>query len=115
LYPASLQVSIARREGLAKTNANGFPASRHPTHLAFRSPSAVKARSVVDVCRPEALQSVSPCRISHKVPRLMSSLYPGFNSPKGSGDQLNEKLGCGRLPSRFLKNAERAAVVYYDA
>jgi hypothetical protein len=45
----------------------------------------------------------------------MSSLYPGFNSPKGGGDQLNEKLGCGGLTSRFLKNAERAAVVYYDA
>src|SRR3981081_2692132 len=83
LYPASLQVSIARREGLAKISAKGFPASMHPTALACRSPSSVSGRSVLDVCRPEALQSVSPWRISHKVPRLISSLYPGLPSPKG--------------------------------
>src|SRR3954470_23099287 len=60
--PASRQVSSARERGLVKTTSKSWPARRSPSALACRCPFSVSGMSVVPVCRPLRLHSVSPCR-----------------------------------------------------
>src|SRR6185437_8894841 len=63
-YPASRQVSLARRNGLQSTNPNCRAARNCPSAAALRSPAGVRGISVRPVCRLAALHSVSPCRIN---------------------------------------------------
>src|SRR4051795_8319638 len=59
--PASRQVSSARERGLVKTTSKSWPARRSPSALACRCPFSVSGMSLVPVCRPLRLHSVSPC------------------------------------------------------
>ena len=56
--------SPGRCRGELNTSANSWPASRFFNVTAFSRPRWVSGMSVVDVCLPEALHSVSPWRMS---------------------------------------------------
>ena len=62
--PESSQVSRARCSGLVSTSANFSLSSTGRIRSASRRPLAVKGMSVVPVCCPLRLHSVSPCRMA---------------------------------------------------
>ena len=84
--PASSAVTRARCSGLVSTRSKCTSASRSRSVRAPPArPRAVSGRSVVEVCRPDRLHSVSPCRTSQTSARWPHS---AARSSRESGSPL---------------------------
>ena len=67
--------SFARDKGLVSTRAKLLPSRAVPSASACSLPRSVSGTSVLPVCLPSLLHSVSPCRMSTISVAIRESLY----------------------------------------